>query len=89
MRKLIALIVAALLSLSGPGAAGPWEDGLAAYKRQDYETVLRLWRPLADRGDASAQYSLGLMYQNGQGVPLDCKIARNSDPLRGGFRVQF
>ena len=43
MRKLIALIVAALLSLSGPGAAGPWEDGLAAYKRQDYETVLRLW----------------------------------------------
>ena len=72
MRKLIGLlIVSALLSLSGPVIAGPFEDGVAAYERQDYVTALRLWRPLADQGYAAAQYGLGFMYRNGQGVPQD------------------
>lgn len=31
-----------------------------------------MWfRKAADRGNGPAQYSLGLMYQNGQGVPQD------------------
>ncbi len=34
-------------------------------------TALRLWRSLADRGDADAQYNLGVMYNNGDGVPRD------------------
>ena len=48
-------------------AAGPLEDANAAYNRGDYATALRLLRPLADQGDASAQYNLGVMYDNGQG----------------------
>jgi uncharacterized protein len=52
-------------------AAGSFEDGVAAYKRGDYATALRLWRPLADQGDATAQYNLGVMYGKGQGVPQD------------------
>ena len=32
---------------------------------------MRLLRPLADQGDATAQYDLGLMYAKGQGVPQD------------------
>jgi hypothetical protein len=36
-------------------AIGPLEDGLAAAKRGDYATALRLSRPLADQGDAVAQ----------------------------------
>ena len=51
--------------------AGPFEDAAAAYKRQDYAETMRLLRPLADQGDATAQYNLGLMYFNGQGVPQD------------------
>lgn len=51
--------------------AGPFEDGYAAYNEKDYATALRLWRPLADQGDAEAQSNLGLMYYNGQGVPQD------------------
>ncbi len=67
MHKPIGLLIVALLSLSGPAVAGPLEDGLAAVKRQDYATALRLWRPLADQGNASAQYNLGVMYRDGEG----------------------
>ena len=37
----------------------------------DYVTALRLWRPLAAQGHAYAQYNLGGMYHQGQGVPRD------------------
>jgi TPR repeat protein len=47
----------------------PYEKALAAYKSRDYATAIRLWMPLAKQGDASAQYYLGVMYQNGSGVP--------------------
>src|SRR5450759_1722680 len=60
-----------VLSFSTPVTAGPVEDAAAALGRGDYATALRLIRPLADQRDAYAQYNLGLMYANGQGVPQD------------------
>ena len=51
--------------------SGPVKDGKAAYDKNDYATALRLFRPLADKGDALAQYSLGIMYDNGEGVTQD------------------
>ena len=68
-RAALALLVA--LSLSGPAAAGPFEDGVAAYATGDYATVLSLWRPLAEQGHAEAQYNLAGMYEYGEGVPQD------------------
>ena len=58
-----------LLALPGIGLAGPVDDGLEAYKRGDHEAASALWRPLAEKGDASAEFYLGLFYRNGQGVP--------------------
>jgi TPR repeat protein len=52
-------------------ASGPLEDANAAIKRRDYATAVRLNRPLADQGNANAQYNLGTFYDNGLGVPLD------------------
>jgi hypothetical protein len=43
----------------------------ATRKRNDYSTALRLIRPLAEKGDAAAQFSLGQMQANGQGVTQD------------------
>jgi uncharacterized protein len=60
---------------SAPALAGPFEDGLDAARRADYPTVMRLWRPLADQGDARAQLNLGLMYANGRGVSQDYAAA--------------
>ena len=56
-------------------AAGPLEDGAAAYGRGDYTTALRLFRRLADQGDAGAQFSLGAMHFEGTGVPQDYAAA--------------
>jgi len=48
----------------------------AAYQKGDYETVLRLGRPLADQGDARAQSILGLVHYRGRGsVPQDLEEA--------------
>jgi TPR repeat protein len=60
-----------MLSLAAPVAAGPLEDADAALKRRDYATAVRLNRPLAEQGNANAQYNLGTFYDNGLGVPLD------------------
>ena len=49
--------------------AGPLEEGVNAYQNGDYARALRLWRPLANQGNAIAQAHLGLMYIFGRGVP--------------------
>lgn len=48
-----------------------FEDGAVAFKSGDYATALKLWRPLAEQGDTSAQYNLGTIYGLGKGVPQD------------------
>jgi len=47
------------------------EAGYAAYQKADYQTALRLLRPLADQGDPRAETTLGVMYDEGHGVPQD------------------
>jgi hypothetical protein len=53
------------------------QDGLGAAKRGDYEEAYKLWLPLAEQEDATAQFKLGLMYDKGQGVPQDYEKAVN------------
>jgi TPR repeat protein len=60
-----------VLSLAAPVAADPLEDAAAAHERGDYATALRLLRPLANQGNSGAQYNLGFMYYEGEGVPQD------------------
>ncbi len=74
MQKIIKVLSVTLVlsgALATPVAAGPFEDGFAAYESGDYATALELWRPLAEQGVAAAQYNLGVMYRNGEGEPLD------------------
>ncbi len=61
--------------LMAPAAAGPFENGVAAYDRGDYAAAYRLWRPLAEKGYGRAQGMLGLMYHEGIGVPKDDREA--------------
>ena len=46
-----------------------WDDGVAAYAAGDYATARRQWFPQAEKGDAKAQYNLGVIFANGKGVP--------------------
>jgi TPR repeat protein len=68
-----ALLTALLmqLALAATAVAGPYEDATLAYKKGDYAAALRLYRPLAQRGNAEAQDALGGMYARGEGVPQD------------------
>ena len=67
---IVALCTGFTLGLTAPAWAG-FEEGEAPYNRGDYATAIREFRPLAEQGDAYAQFNLGLMYDNGQGVPQD------------------
>ena len=68
-RLLSAVTVAMLLSVNA--IAGALEDCAAAYDRRDYAAAVQLCRPLAEKGDARAQLSLGGIYYNGQAVQQD------------------
>ena len=47
-------------------SAGSFEDATAAHGRGDYATAMRLLRPLADQGNADAQFNLGVIYEVAQ-----------------------
>ena len=70
-RGIVAL--ALLATLPGiPVAAGQaFDEAVAAYGRGDYATAVRVFLVHAEQGDASAQFSLGVMYANGEGVLKD------------------
>jgi uncharacterized protein len=78
MNKILATLLIGLMLTAGGSIvvrAEPFMDAVDAYLRGDYATTLRIYRPLAEQGDASAQFSLGIMYANGQGVTQDYKEA--------------
>ena len=49
--------------------------GFASYQEADYSAAHDMWEHLALKGDARSQYALGVMYELGQGVGHDYKIA--------------
>ena len=64
-----------LVASVGNGYAQDYLKGLEAQNKGDFATALREWTPLAEQGDADAQFVLGVMYKNGQGVTQDYKEA--------------
>jgi TPR repeat protein/uncharacterized caspase-like protein len=47
------------------------ERGLSAYRRQAWAEAMTWLRRAADQGDAHAQYSVGILYRHGWGIPQD------------------
>ncbi len=70
MRTATMLLAVVVVLVSAP-ACTDYEAGEKAYKQGDYATELKKLRPLAEQGDANAQYNLGVMYDRGRGVPRD------------------
>ncbi len=48
-----------------------FREGVRAYRSKNYDTAREELTPLAKRGNAKAQYVLGLMHLNGRGVDED------------------
>src|SRR5262245_29267203 len=49
--------------------------GVQAWQAGNYDEAIRQWRPLADRGDADAQYNIAQAYFLGRGVPQNMTLA--------------
>ena len=71
MRWVTMLLALVVVLVAAPAWAADSEAGWQSYDRGDYATALKECRPLAEQGDANAQFNLGVMYDMGQGVPQD------------------
>lgn len=67
----IILVIALVILRPMSTAAGTREDALAAEKRDDYTASAALWQQLAEKGDAEAQYKIGMQYWTGRGIKDD------------------
>src|SRR6476620_6441702 len=73
-KYLVAAVMAALMS--APLSAQSVKAGIDAWQKADYSTAVAIWRPLAERGDADAQFNLGQAYRLGRGVPISLGQAK-------------
>ena len=76
--KHVVVAIILILGFAASATAGSLEDADAALKRRDYQTAVRLIRPLAEQGNAHAQYNSGFFRQRsrcpaGQG-PRICVV---------------
>lgn len=69
------LALAVCLAAAGPAIAQTFEEGKEAYKRDDFTLAFKIFQPLAERGDARAQFNLGILYDEGEGLPADAAKA--------------
>ncbi|HJM82699.1 MAG TPA: tetratricopeptide repeat protein [Nitrospinota bacterium] len=67
--------LAVLLGSADVSWSADFNKGYDAYKKGDYKTALREFKPLAEQEHALAQTILGLMYRKGRGVVQDYKTA--------------
>jgi cell division septation protein DedD len=58
----------AVRAYAGPSRIAAWQAG-------DFTLAIGNWRPLADRGDADAQYNIAQAYFLGRGVPQNSNLA--------------
>ena len=79
-RPLAAIFFATLMSLApivpgGQAQADTIDAGVTAFFDGDYAGARDAWRPLADAGDPVAQFNLGILHDQGKGVPADAEAA--------------
>jgi len=69
------LLIAIALLFAHAAVAGDFEDGIAAFIREDYATALIKLRSAAQQGNVDAQYFVADIYYFGRGVAQDYKEA--------------
>lgn len=70
------LIGVCFFALTGQAMADAFADATRVYDTGDYAQAVKLYRPLAEKGNAEAQYVLGMMYRAGRGVERDNNEAK-------------
>jgi cell division septation protein DedD len=65
-----------LIATAAPLSAQSVRAGIDAWQQSDYAGAVAIWRPLAEKGDADAQFNLGQAYRLGRGVPTNLSAAK-------------
>ena len=67
-----AALLAALIALPNAAAFGQaFDEAAGHYQAGEYAEALEIFQQLGNQGDARAQYTLGMMFDGGQGVAPD------------------
>ena len=74
--RYLCLAVATASLWAGPAAAQSVQAGIEAWQKGQASTAVEIWRPLAEAGDADAQFNLGQAYRLGRGVPVNLAAAQ-------------
>ena len=69
------LIFILLLALLTGAAQADFLDATEAYEKKQYDTAFKEFSELARLGNKRAQFNLGVMYLNGEGVEKDLSLA--------------
>lgn len=77
MNRRLVVAAAVLLGTSAPLGAQSVTAGITAWQREDYDGAVRIWRPLAEKGDPDAQFNLAQAYRLGRGVPVSLSLAQS------------
>jgi len=73
--KQMLLACVCVFTMTGQAKADLLSDANRAYSAGNFTEASDLFMPLAQQGEASAQFNLGVMYYKGQGVPQDYEKA--------------
>jgi len=63
------IMAVAMIGTAVPARADEFDDAFIAYNSGDFETARIFFRTLAEDGDIRAQFLLGRIYSEAQGVP--------------------
>lgn len=74
------ILIGICLAVAGCGDqskrdATSYQEGADAYAQGNVAVALEKFKPLAEHGNAQAQYNVGMMYRQGKGMPQDDKEA--------------
>jgi uncharacterized protein len=72
----MAILLLGLATNAPAVRADSWTDATAAFARKEYAAAMKMFQPLAEKGNALAQYTIALMHKMGLGVTKSEKEAR-------------
>jgi uncharacterized protein len=75
VRLILMIFVAAIVGGVGGCASSGYQQGMQKYQPDDAAAALRELKPLAEQGNAEAQFRLGSLFYQGWGVPQDYQEA--------------
>lgn len=89
---LLSIIFNVLMADEKPNTEQVFELGRQAFEAKDYKLARRTFKPLAKKGDATAQLFMGIIYDRGLGVERDLRRALSwyeKSAEQGSIKLQY